>query len=398
MRVYDSPLLKINASTDDGRVKLDADGTLATLAKPVIKRINRTFREEKPVYADEDQIIFSTWLPPIPGDIFKRVIAAQVAPLLKRRIPDQFSIGITMNCPNRCIHCGAADIVADPELTLDEINDAVDQSIDLGSYLISFDGGETMLRDDLADMVSNVDKQKAIATCFTSGFGLTGDKAIELKRAGLYAMRVSMDSPFEKEHDRIRGRTGAYRDAIEGIKNSQNAGILTDMFVVVSPENIDHLPDFYDMAAEMQMDELSLYEIVAVGRWLEHEDEVLSSKDVSRLESFQKDMNATTDGPRVTAFPYFMGPDQFGCFAGRRWLHVTSAGDALPCAYTPISFGNIREEKLKYIWKRMSGHSAYKCSAKYCMMRDPEFRKNYIHTLSPEIELPYRIDRLDNGQ
>ncbi|MFP4654332.1 MAG: radical SAM protein [Methanohalobium sp.] len=393
MRVYDKPTIKVNATVKNNRVALDSEGTFSPIVRPILTHINDVFREEKPVSFDEDRIIFSTWLPPIPSDIFGRVVNSQIGSVFKRRIPDQFSIGITMRCPNNCIHCGAADVVANPELSLDEINDVVSQSIDLGSYLISFDGGETMLRNDLEDMVENVDKNRAIATVFTSGYGLTEQRALSLKSAGLYAVRVSFDSPFEEVHDKVRGRTGAYQDAINAVKNAKSADILTDMFVVVSPDNIENLCDFYNLAVELGVDEISFYEIVAVGRWLHQEDQVLNDRDVSRLETFQKNMNEKSDGPRVTAFPYFMGPKQFGCFAGRRWVHVTSAGDVLPCAYTPLSFGNIREDRLKEIWKRMGKHSAYKGQADYCMMRNPEFRKKYIHTIPENIQMPYRADK-----
>ncbi|MGP8320715.1 MAG: radical SAM protein [Methanosarcinaceae archaeon] len=392
MRVYDKSVIKVNASAQNGKIVLDAEGAMAPIAKPIIKRINKIFQEEKPISVDDNEIIFSTWVPPIPGKVFDRLISAEVGAIIKKRIPDQLSIGITARCPNNCIHCGASDIIADPELSFEEINDTIDQSLDLGAYLISFDGGETMLRKDLVDMVANVDKTRAITTCFTSGYGLTEQRAHDLKSAGMYAIRISIDSPFEKEHDRVRGRDGAYMDAINGIKNARAAGILTDMFVVVSPDNIDDLDDFYNLAEEMDMQEMSIYEIIAVGRWINHEDEVINRKDVSRLEKFQKRINAKPGGPRVTAFPYFMGPDQFGCFAGRRWVHVTSAGDVLPCAYTPLSFGNIRENKLEEIWKRMGKHIAYKSSADYCMMRNPEFRSKYIHTIPENTQMPFRIN------
>lgn len=391
MRVYDSPVLKVNASTENEKMVLDAEGPLSQLAKPFLKRINGIFAEEKPISITEDEIIFSTWIPPIPGPIFSRVISAEIAAIRKKRVPDQFSIGITARCPNRCIHCGAADIKPEKELTLEEICNAIDQSLDLGTYLVSFDGGETMLRNDLVEMVARVDKSRAIATCFTSGFKLSEERARELKKAGLYAARISIDSPFETEHDRVRGRDGAYRDAITGIKNARDAGILTDMFVVVSPHNIDHLEEFYNLAADLNMHELSIYEIIAVGRWLDHEDEVISEKDVSRLEKFQKSMNSKPEGPRVTAFPYFMGPSLFGCFAGRRWMHAASDGEVMPCAYTPLSFGNICEEPLETIWKRMGKHSAYKKDTPYCMMRDPDFRKEYIRTIPQGAKIPYRL-------
>ncbi|MDK2892718.1 MAG: hypothetical protein PWQ49_1110 [Methanohalophilus sp.] len=310
---------------------------------------------------------------------------------MKKRVPDQFSIAITDRCPNRCIHCGADGFVTDKELTADQIVNTIEQAIDLGSYLISFDGGETMVRNDIVEIAQRVDSQKTINTCFTSGFGLTQKRAQDLKNAGMYAMRISIDSPEEEEHDRIRGRKGAFRDAIEGIKNSLDAGMLTDMFVVISPDNIDQLEDFYGMAESMGMHEMSIYEIIAVGRWLEHEDEVITKKDVKHLEKFQKNKNHMNGGPRVTAFPYFMGPEMFGCFAGRRWMHVTPAGEVIPCAYTPLSFGNVKEESLADIWKHMGKHTAYRSNAEYCMMRSPSFRERYIHTIPKDAKLPIRI-------
>jgi len=387
MRVYDKSYIKLNANTENGKVQLVPEGTLSTVAKPIINRINKIFLEEKPISVDDKKIIFSSWAPPIPSTAFDRLISAQIASVLKKRVPDQSSIGITMRCPNKCIHCGAADIIADPELSLVEVNRVIDESIELGSYLISFDGGEPMLRHDLADMVRHVDTSKAIATSFSSGYGLTPKKAEELKAAGLYAVRISIDSPRKEEHERVRGRAGSYDDAMKGIDNALEAGILTDMFVVVSPDNIDELEDFYTLAENKGMHEMSLYEIIAVGRWLDHEDETIGPGDVDRLGRFQKDKNKLRSGPRITAFPYFMGPDMFGCFAGRRWVHITSGGDVLPCAYTPLKFGNIRNEPLKDIWKRMG--KTYRKTPPSCLMRDKEFRNRYIHSIPEGAPMPF---------
>jgi MoaA/NifB/PqqE/SkfB family radical SAM enzyme len=394
MRVYDRSVIKIDAGIDNGKVVLESEGALNPIAKPIISKINNIFQEEKPIYVDDENIVFSTWVPPVPGEVFNRLISAEISSILKKRVPDQLSIGITSRCPNNCIHCGAADIVSKTELTVEQINGAVSQSIELGSYYISFDGGETMMRNDLTEMVKAVDKSKAIAACFTSGFRLTEERAKDLKAAGLYATHISIDSPREEEHDRVRGREGAFKDSLQGIKSTLDAGILADMFVVVSPHNIDELEDFYGLAENLGMHELSIYEIVAVGRWLEHEDEVISDSDVKMLGRFQKEKNRKSEGPRVTALPYFMGPDQFGCFAGRRWMHVTPAGDVLPCAYTPLSFGNLVEEELNVIWKRMGQHDAYRKNADFCRMRDQRFRQKYIHVIPKEAALPLRLDRL----
>jgi MoaA/NifB/PqqE/SkfB family radical SAM enzyme len=371
MQIAKKPLLSIEASAEGRGIRLAARGALAPLARPLMDRINKIFIDEKPISTGPDKFIFSTWIPPAPSEAFDRMLSAQVAALTRRPVPDQFSIAVMRACPNDCIHCSAPSRQGEI-LESGVVKDAISQALNMGSYLITFDGGEPMLRKDLPDLVSSVD-ERAIATSFTSGYHLTPEMARRLKEAGLYAVRISIDSPFENEHDRVRGRTGAFGDALDGVKNALQAGLLVDLFMVTSPHNIDHLEDAFSLAANLGVHELSFYEIVAVGRWASHEDEVLTIEDVARLERFHKEKNRS-NGPRVTALPYLLSPEMFGCFAGRRWIHVDGAGGALPCAYMPLSFGNIKEKSLKEIWKEMIRYQWFqgRCS---CQMRDHDFRE-----------------------
>ncbi|MGB9901432.1 radical SAM protein [Methanothrix sp.] len=369
MQLTESPLLNLTVDLDSG-FRMTATGPLAPIAKPIVKKINRIFENEKPI-SSGDRLIFSTWIPPAPSRAFDRMISAQLIHLMRRRVPDQLSISVFRGCPNSCIHCSAPSRSGDV-LEGDVVKRVISESLDLGTYLVTFDGGEPMLRQDLPELVACVD-DRAIATCFTSGYALSEDLALELKKSGLYALRVSIDSPVEEQHDHFRGRRGAFRDAISGVQNALSAGLLVDLFMVVSPYNIDQLEDAYSLACDLGAHELSLYEIVAVGRWEDHLDEVLSSSDIYRLAEFHVRKNRTPEGPRVTALPYLLSPEMFGCFAGRRWMHVDPSGDVMPCAYMPISFGNVRDNSLKNIWRRMSRYSwfRHRCS---CQMKDDVFR------------------------
>ena len=371
MQITKKPLLRIEAFQEKRGIRLEGRGPASPLAGPILERMNRIFADEKPISAGPDRFIFSTWIPPAPSIAFERMLSAQVAALSRRPVPDQFSIAVMKACPNDCIHCSAPSRQGQI-LESSLVKSALSQALDMGSYLITFDGGEPMLRHDLPELVSSVD-DRAVATSFTSGYHLSAERAVELKQAGLYAVRISIDSPREEEHDRIRGRAGAYGDALSGVKNALEAGLLVDLFMVTSPYNIDLLEEAFSLASDLGVHELSLYEIVAVGRWATHESEVLSDGDVLRLERFHKDKNRS-EGPRVTALPYLLGPEMFGCFAGRRWIHVDGDGEALPCAYMPLSFGNIKDKSLKEIWKDMTSYQWFqgRCS---CQMREPKFRE-----------------------
>jgi MoaA/NifB/PqqE/SkfB family radical SAM enzyme len=370
MQIAEKPLLKVEALYDENGIKLIPKGPLAAVARPAIDQINRAFRDEKPISYGQDRIIFSTWIPPAPSLAFDRLISAQIGALTGRRIPDQFSIAIIRACPNDCIHCSAPTRQGEI-LSREVVERAIKEAMDMGSYLITFDGGEPLLRKDLPEMVSAVDN-RAIPTCFSSGYHLTEDLARRLKQAGLYAIRISIDSPHKEEHDRVRGRIGAFEDALTGIKNALQAGLLVDLFMVTSPSNIDDLEDTFSLASDLGVHELSLYEIVAVGRWASRSSEVLTPDDILRMERFYKEKNRGR-GPKVTAFPYQLSANMFGCFAGRKWLHVDSSGDALPCAYMPVPFGNIKERSLKDIWNEMSRYRWFrgKCA---CQMKDAAFR------------------------
>jgi len=377
MQIAEKPLLRIEASSEGRSIRLAARGPLAPAAAPVIDIINKVFADEKPI-AYGEQLIFSSWVPPAPSRAFDRMLSAQVGALIGRRVPDQLSIAVFRGCPNDCLHCSAPLRQGDI-LTAEVVERAISEALGIGSYLVTFDGGEPMLRGDLPSLISTVD-DRAVATSFTSGYGLTADLAKSLKQAGLYAVRISIDSPTEREHDRVRGRIGAFRDALQGVRNALEAGLLVDLFMVASPANIDSLEDAFSLAEELGVHELSLYEIVAVGRWASHQDEVLSQQDVKRLEQFHKEKNRR-DGPRVTALPYLLGPEMFGCFAGCRWMHISASGEAYPCAYMPISFGNIRELSLREIWRKMSKDRSF--SGRHaCLMKDPDFRRVHREMLS----------------
>ena len=357
-------------------VYLDADGSmtmsgiLAPVVKPFTSNLLDVFESTKPIGADGEELIFSTWMPPIPGHAFDRLVKSQFNARIGKNIPDQVTISITEECPNRCIHCALPDTENKASLPPEVVKDVIDQVTGMGATLIIFDGGEPMMYPELAEVVSHVDPDKAIATVFTSGTGLTMELAESLKDAGLFAVNVSIDSPHPEEHDRMRGRSGVFDDALAAIKNSLAAGMFVDIYVVLSPMNIHDLKGFYSLAVETGVHELSFYEIVPTGRWIDHENDVLSDADRETLDSFVK--WAANDGRvRVFSIPHVMKTT--GCFAGKRWLHITPQGDVLPCACIPIPYGNIREESIDAIWKRIRKDSAYNAGS--CLMRNHEFRR-----------------------
>jgi MoaA/NifB/PqqE/SkfB family radical SAM enzyme len=356
--LYDTPLLKARARLEGGRVKIDSSGPLGLL--PRISSALQMFDGQIPVRVEPEKLCLSTWIPPIPSRAFSRLAESRVRGLMGMRTPDQVTISITEECPNRCAHCALPDSGKRLRLLPDTVKDVIGQVLDMGSTLIIFDGGEPALYPELPELVSSVD-DRAISTLFTSGAGFSSALAGRLKEAGLYAVNVSLDSPLQEEHDLMRGRKGVFSEAMAAVRHALQAGLLVDLYVVMRRENMHHLEAFHDLARSMGAQELTFFEVVSTGRWSERQNIALTRDDHARLAAFVQ----SAAEPRI-----FSVPDAyklFGCFAASSWMHITPAGEVYPCSCYPESWGSIFEEPVKKIWQRM-GAFPYKKS-KICPMR-----------------------------
>ncbi len=361
--LYDSPLLRAGARVREGqalgaRVSVDAKGPLARL--PPVRSALQMFDGQIAAYADSEKLCLSTWIPPIPGRAFSRLADSRLRALLGRRTPDQVTISITEECPNRCAHCALPNSGNKLFLAPQTVKEIIGQVLDMGTTLVIFDGGEPALYRELPDLVASVD-DRAISTLFTSGAGFTAALARRLKVAGLYAVNVSLDSPVEAEHDAMRGREGVFSDAMQAASEARKAGLLVDLYVVLRRENMHHLQRFHELASRMGAHELTFFEVVCTGRWSERQNIALLPDDHARLAEFVKNVGA----PRIFSVPEAYR--RFGCFAATSWMHITPAGEVYPCSCYPQSWGSIFKEPLKKIWQRMGSFPHKK--SKVCPMR-----------------------------
>ena len=353
------PFFKAEATAKDGTINIRSSGLLSRLS--FIRSAIRMADGQVPALAGE-KLHLSTWFPPIPSKAFDRLVRSYIKSSFGIRTPDQVTISITEECPNRCIHCALPDSGQHHRLKPLEVVDMIDQMLDMGTTLVIFDGGEPTTYKELPRLVRSVD-ERAIATMFTSGAGFTPNLARNLKKAGLYAVNFSLDSTIEEEHDQMRGRSGAFKDALDGVENALEAGLLVDLYAVLRSDNVSLAKDFHTLARDLGVHELTFFEVVPTGRWAGKANVTLSASDHIYLDKFVK----SAPKPRIFSVPSAFR--EFGCFAGRNWLHITPEGDAYPCACMPLVMGNAKEERIEKIWKRMA-KLPYK-GQKICPMREP---------------------------
>lgn len=163
------------------------------------------------------------------------------ARLSNNRVPLLVGWSVTNRCNLSCVYCSRWSSEVE-ELKTSDIFSIIDELKVLGTKMISFTGGEPLLRDDIGDIISYTDKSKIYANINTNGT-LFAEKINELD--SLRSVKFSLDGP-EDVNDFIRGK-GTFKKVFEGIKAAQAKDMSVSIVTALSKYNlgcIDYLVKF----------------------------------------------------------------------------------------------------------------------------------------------------------
>lgn len=388
LEILSVPGAQFKLTTDNIDYKLHVEGHLKYLCQPFVDRINSRLKGEKPAKVTKDGIIASTWLPPIPSNVFNRLIRAEFKTALGNYVPETVSFEITRDCKCNCEHCVVSG--GEGEIDIKKIKSTIDEALDMGCFIITFTEGDPLLRDEIFELIDYVDKDRAIVNIFTPGTEINLDTAKRLKDAGLHNLLVSLYSTEPSKHDSVRKLEGAFDSAVSAIKYGLEAGLLVTVTTHVSPSNINELDEMYKFVSDLGAHEFSLWESVPKKKG----DPILSDNDRKRILNFYNEINTTETGPRIFSNTYFEG-QMLGCLAGQRWLHVCVDGSVKPCPYLPFHFGNIENKSLKQIWKNIRTFSEFHGKKDRCLMHTPEFIE-LVDSIPTEAPIPYDFEAIKN--
>lgn len=255
-------------------------------------------------------------------------------------------LAVTRKCPLRCEHCFEWDNLNQPEtFSQKELVRIVDLYQQQGVNQIHFSGGEPMVRfRDLVEVLRFAAK-KSECYVVTSGFNLSWENAVLLKEAGCRGMIVSIDHYIPEMHNRFRHHPKIFKQAVDGVRASLEAGMVTALSVCATREFLDggHLIPYMKFARELGVHFVQVLEPKAVGHY-EGKDVLLEERHIRILEESFKKFN---QDPLYSEFPAMMyhGYHQrrVGCYAGSRSVYIDSAGDVHACPFCHTRSYNIRD-------------------------------------------------------
>ena len=279
-------LLKMTTQLVEGdKVACRLEGRMKDQVQPMIDRFLSVVNRLKPIAKIDGRIFYNLYNPPMPSPAAMRPFERKLRSMaLGYVLPATATISVTPACPCKCRHC-SADRFITPDgkaLTTEELHSVVDQTLDLGVCTLIFTGGEPMARKDIFEQIARIDKNLTQVMLFTSGAFLTQDSVGLLKAAGLGSMNVSVDSDIPEEHDEFRRRPGTFNQAFEGARLARKAGILTGVSTYATHESLSNgrLEHLIQMARDDGFQEITIFDCVPTGKFLDRPDMRLGRKDI----------------------------------------------------------------------------------------------------------------------
>ncbi len=191
---------------------------------------------------------------------------------------------MTQRCNLKCVHCyaHAKDRTFEGELTTAQGKALIDDLSAFGSPVILFSGGEPTMHPDLPELAQYAVGKGMRAVISTNGTLITEEMARTLKEIGLSYVGISLDG-METIHDKFRAVKGAFQAALQGIRNTQKAGIKVGLRFTINRFNYQDIPGIFDLLEEMEIPRVCFYHLVYAGRGSKLVDDDLSHAETREV-------------------------------------------------------------------------------------------------------------------
>ncbi|MEI8208828.1 MAG: pyrroloquinoline quinone biosynthesis protein PqqE [Methylococcales bacterium] len=277
---------------------------------------------------------------------------------------------LTYSCPLQCPYCSnPIDYTHyQAELSTEDWLRVLTQARKMGAVQLGFSGGEPLTRKDLPELVKHARDLGYYSNLITSGYGLTEEKIITLKEAGLDHIQVSIQASSQELNDHIAG-TASFTHKQEVAHLVKKHGYPMVLCVVLHRENIHQMPEILAMAEELGADYLELANTQYYG-WAHINRDLLlpTQEQFEKAEAIAQAFKEKVAGKMKI---YYVVPDFYedrpkACMNGwgTTFLTIAPDGVALPChsarELPGLDCPNVKDYSIEDIWNDSKAFSYFR--------------------------------------
>jgi pyrroloquinoline quinone biosynthesis protein E len=278
---------------------------------------------------------------------------------------------LTHRCPLQCPYCSnPLDLErANSELSAAEWGEAFRQAAAMGAMQLHLSGGEPTVRRDLEEILAHAVDAGLYTNLVTSAVLLTRERMERLAEIGLDHVQVSIQDVVPENADRISAYKGGVEKKRSVAQWTRELGLGLTINAPMHRQNLAHLPQIIDFAAEVGAQRLEVAHIQYYA-WAEKNRATLIPtredflKTVDIVENARQRLAGVMTFDFVIHDHYATRPKACTGGWGRSIVAVTPSGRVLPChaaqTLPGLTFDNVRDRPLAEIWRHGSAFEAFR--------------------------------------
>lgn len=284
-----------------------------------------------------------------------------------RKQPFQVLVQVTNRCNMRCSFCGFWPNGVAPrlELTVADYERIADELAGIGTFLVSVEGGEPLLRPDIVDIVRAFGRHHA-PVLYTNGTYVDDAMASALFGAGVAQVGVSIDFADAARHDAKRRLDGAFDQAWRAVDtllaHAPHGGAQVHVMTILMKENQADVEPLLQMTAARGVGHcVTLLSTDGFRRGKSADDQLPDESLSARmLQLWRRYPHMRTFRDYLARMDAFVAQEAMPtCHAGEQSFNIDHVGNVSPCIERIDSVvGNVRDEGLAAIVAKMQGLEA----------------------------------------
>jgi radical SAM protein with 4Fe4S-binding SPASM domain len=181
--------------------------------------------------------------------------------------PYRMDLALTYRCNNACPHCYVARSADYPEMDTQAWKAILDRVWEAGIPHVCFTGGEATLREDLVELVAHAEGLGLVTGLLTNGRRLSDATFVrDLVDAGLDHVQITLESHDRAVHDGMVAASGAWRETVQGIRETIAAELYTTTNTTLTRENVPGIEETVAFIASLGVPTFACNSLIYAGR------------------------------------------------------------------------------------------------------------------------------------
>lgn len=269
---------------------------------------------------------------------------------------------LTYRCNEECLHCynpGASHDHSKKgrrgtrELRPDEWKQMLSDLKDIGVFRLSLTGGETLVKTDLFEILSEAKSLGFSVSLLTNGILIDDEIADKIAQLWLNRVELSLYSIDPVKHDYVTAVKGSHELTIAAVKRLRDRNVPVMLKMVLTKNNLNDIDGLKLLAESLSCDSV-IDSTLSIGNDGSPETYIALAPSAAELIKAAMDPNnplwcGTPESPRNVG-SYSKSSDS-PCSAGHSVLSISPEGNIYPCVGFPMFLGSQRVDGVKAVWR-----------------------------------------------